>query len=81
MKNDFFDGFASIEDWMVSMTHNVRKMFGALLPFTQAEKAFMHAIRNGAGVRPELFISNTDLIDVNAIKKHPALLWAEMKSR
>ena len=81
MKKHFSDGFASTDDWVTHMINNVRHVFNTLLPFTSAEKAFIRAIRNGAGIKPELFIRDSRLIDFNAIKKHPALLWAEMKMK
>jgi hypothetical protein len=62
-----------------SIVNNVRDGFSALLPFTSEEVEFIQAVKNGKGVKPELFIKNTNLIDLDAIKSHPALLWAEMK--
>lgn len=81
MRNNFCDGFTSTENWATNIINNVRGGFNALLPFTQDEEAFIRAIRNGSGVKPELFINDTRLIDFNAIKKHPTLLWAEMKMK
>ena len=79
MKNSFCDGFTSTEDWTTNIINNVHSGFNALLPFTQAEKAFIRSVGKGTGVKPELFITNTHLIDFSVIKKHPALLWAAMK--
>ena len=81
MKNNFSDEFASTDEWITNMINNVRSGFKYLLPFTESEEAFIRGIRNGSGIKPELFISDTYLIDFNDIKKHPALLWVEMNRK
>lgn len=76
MKNNFCDGFRSTEEWVEYITDNVREGFKALLPFSASEVAFISSVAEGRGVSPELFITNTKLMDFSAIKQHPALLWA-----
>ena len=80
LKNNFHDGFATIQDWVKDIVNNVRDGFNALLPFTSEEVEFIQTIRDGKGIKPELFIRDTSLIDFDAIKSHPALLWAGTKS-
>lgn len=80
MRNSFCDGFTSTEDWTENLINHVRCGFNALLPFTPDEEAFIRSIKNGSGVKPELFLNDTYPIDFSIIKKHPALLWANMKS-
>lgn len=80
MKNNFYDGFTSTEDWMNNMINNVRRGFKILLPFTLSKEAFIRSVVNGIGVKPELLITTTHLIDFSVIKNHPALLWAKMSS-
>lgn len=79
MKNNFCDGVKSTEHWTTNIINNVRSGFNALLPFTPSEEAFIRSVVKSTGVKPELFITNSRLIDFSLIKKHPALLWAEMK--
>ncbi|MBB70825.1 MAG: hypothetical protein CMF50_00300 [Legionellales bacterium] len=81
MRNDFAAGFPSIESWTSTIIDNVRRGFEDLLPFSSAEKAFIQSVKSGTGINPELFITGTDLVDVDAIKKHPALLWSGMRTR
>ena len=81
LKADFCDGFASTNEWATNLSNSVRNGFKALLPFTEAEVAFIKAIRNGEGIKPELFINDRQLLDFNDVKKHPALLWATMQNR
>ena len=61
----------------VDIVKNVRKGFNSLLPFNSEEEAFIRSIVSGEGVKPELFINDSHLIDL--IKSHPALLWADKK--
>lgn len=79
MKNDFCDDFRTTEDWMLNLVNKVRDGYKNLLPFTSSEVAFIRAVGNGAGINPELFITDTKIIDFKIIKKHPALLWAGLK--
>lgn len=79
MKANFYDGFASVEDCMTNTINNVRVGFNSLLPFAPAEAAFMDSVVKGTGIKPELFIADDRLI--NLIKRHPALLWAEKKTK
>ncbi len=46
----------------------------------RSEIEFIQTVKSGKGIKPELFIKNTSIIDFDAVKSHPALLWAEMKS-
>lgn len=80
MKSNFCDEYKSIEDWTINIINNVRNGFKALLPFTTSEEAFIRSVASGNGIKPELFISDSHLIDFSAIRKHPALLWAQSKS-
>jgi len=79
MKDNFYEGFSSADDWITNIINYVRDSFNILLPFTLPEEAFIRSVVSGTGVKPELFIANNNLIDFGLIKSHPGLLWAEMK--
>lgn len=81
MKNNFCEGFPSAKEWTTAIINNVRKGFENLLPYTPSEADFIRAVVNGIGVKPELFIDNESLVDLNLIKKHPALLWAKKRMK
>lgn len=80
LKNNFRDRFTTTEDWVENIVKNVRDGFNSLLPFTPEETEFIQTIKDGKGIKPELFIQNTHLFDFNAIKSHPTLLWAGGRS-
>ncbi len=73
MKNNYYDGFASNEDWITNVITNVRHGFNTLLPFETSERAFIQSIKNGKGIEPELFMNDDHL--VSSIQAHPVLLW------
>ena len=77
MKNDFYEGFSSIEEWTKSLIKNIQSNFRALLPFTLPEQQFIHSVVSGEGIKPELLVSDSVFADL--VKTHPALLWAGKK--